>query len=144
MIYQGLSFQVLCSSALPFPFVYAVTHQHETFGHLVFLCHIWRIIGAICINQLIKSLFWRLHRTGNGVHGYRFLTLVLLNPDIPCLCKQFRSRSVGFWRSQLIVIWTVYHSVCEFIATIWFRESDWLGWQLEVGVAPLFIQYDQG
>ena len=30
------------------------------------------------------------------------LTLVLLNPKIPCLCKQCRSRSVGFWRSQLI------------------------------------------
>ena len=24
------------------------------------------------------------------------LTLVLLNPDMPCLCKQHRSRSVGF------------------------------------------------
>ena len=24
------------------------------------------------------------------------LTVVLLNPDIPCLCKQCRSRSVGF------------------------------------------------
>ena len=24
------------------------------------------------------------------------LTLVLLSPDIPCLCKQCRSRSVGF------------------------------------------------
>ena len=29
------------------------------------------------------------------------LTLVLLNPDIPCLCKQCRSRSVGFWRSTV-------------------------------------------
>ena len=38
-----------------------------------------------------------------------FLTLVLLNPDIPCLCKQCRSRSVGFWRSQLIWICTVCH-----------------------------------
>ena len=28
------------------------------------------------------------------------LTLVLLNPDISCLCKQCRSRSVGFWRSE--------------------------------------------
>ena len=37
------------------------------------------------------------------------LTLVLLNPDIPCLCKQCRSRSVGFWRSQLIWICTVCH-----------------------------------
>ena len=38
-----------------------------------------------------------------------FLTLVLLNPDIPCLCKQCRSRSVGFFRSQLIWICTVCH-----------------------------------
>ena len=37
------------------------------------------------------------------------LTLVLLNPDIPCLCKQCRSRSVGFGRSQLIWICTVCH-----------------------------------
>ena len=33
------------------------------------------------------------------------LTLVLLNPDIPWLCKQCRSRSVGFFRSQLIWTW---------------------------------------
>ena len=38
-----------------------------------------------------------------------YLTLVLLNPDIPCLCKQCSSRSVGFWRSQLIWICTVCH-----------------------------------
>ena len=37
------------------------------------------------------------------------LTLVLLNPDIPCICKQYRSRSVDFWRSQLIWIYTVCH-----------------------------------
>ena len=46
-------------------------------------------------------------------HGRFFLlnllTLVLLNPDIPCLCKQCRSRSVGFWRSKLILICTVCH-----------------------------------
>ena len=39
----------------------------------------------------------------------QILTLVLLNPDIPYLCKQCRSRSVGFWRSQLIWICTVCH-----------------------------------
>ena len=37
------------------------------------------------------------------------LTIVLLNPDVPCLCKQCRSRSVGFWRTQLIWICTVCH-----------------------------------
>ena len=31
-----------------------------------------------------------------------FLTLVLLNSDMPCLFKQCRSRSVGFFRSPLI------------------------------------------
>ena len=54
------------------------------------------------------------------------LTLVLLNPDIPCLCKQCRSRSVGFCRSQLIWICTVCHEVCEFIAIILIKQSDWL------------------
>ena len=39
----------------------------------------------------------------------RLLTLVLLNPDIPCLCQQCRSRSVGFFRSQLIWNCTVCH-----------------------------------
>ena len=37
------------------------------------------------------------------------LSLVLLNPDIPCLCNKCRSRIVGFWRSQLIWICTVCH-----------------------------------
>ena len=32
------------------------------------------------------------------------LTLVLLNPDMPCLCKQCRSREVGFWRNALFAI----------------------------------------
>ena len=37
------------------------------------------------------------------------LILVMLNPDISCLCKQCRSRSVAFFRSQLISICTVCH-----------------------------------
>ena len=60
------------------------------------------------------------------------LTVVLLNPDILCLCKQCRSRSVGFWRSQQIWICTVCHSVYEFLSTMWIKGSDWLkirrGW----------------
>ena len=51
-------------------------------------------------------------------------TLVLLNLDILGLCKQCRSGSVGFWRSQLIWICTV--PLCDFIATIWTKQSDWL------------------
>ena len=41
-----------------------------------------------------------------------------------CLWKQCRSRSVGFWRSQLIWIYTVCH--CEFVSTTWIQQSDWL------------------
>ena len=53
-------------------------------------------------------------------------TLVLLNPDIPCLWKQCRSRSVGFFRSQLIWICSVCHSACDFISVVWIKKSDWL------------------
>ena len=58
-------------------------------------------------------------------------TLGAFNPslaehDMPCPSKQCRSRSVGFWRSQLIWISTVCHQVCEFIATIQIKHSDWL------------------
>ena len=50
----------------------------------------------------------------------------LAEHDILCPRKQCRSRSVGFWRSQLIRICTVCHQVCEFIATIQIKHSDWL------------------
>ena len=52
------------------------------------------------------------------------LTLVLLNLDRPCFCKQCRSRSGG--RSQLIWICTVCHSVYDFMSTIWIKLPDWL------------------
>ena len=38
-------------------------------------------------------------------------------PEYAHLCKKHRTRSVGFWRSQLIWICTVWHSVCEFVST---------------------------
>ena len=42
-------------------------------------------------------------------HLVSALTLILLNLDMPSLCKQCRSRSAGFFRSQLIWIYTVCH-----------------------------------
>ena len=48
------------------------------------------------------------------------------NPDMPCLCKQWWSRSVGFWRNPLIWICTVCQSVCEFVSTILIKSYDWL------------------
>ena len=70
------------------------------------------------------------------------LTLVLLNPDIPWFCKQCRSRSVVFFRSQLIWICTVCHSVCEFISTIWIKAFDWL--TIRSGRGTLIYSAGQG
>ena len=61
--------------------------------------NIFFISPEICVLWILIRSTWPMH----------FLTLVQQNPDIPCLCKQCRSRSVGFWRSQLIWICTVCH-----------------------------------
>ena len=56
-------------------------------GKYSFVCE----LVAIQRWSVVMVYFWTL-----------FLTFVMLIPDIPCLCKQYRSRSVGFWRCQLI------------------------------------------
>ena len=53
---------------------------------------------------------------------YNFSILVLMNLDLPCLCKQCRSRSVGF-RTNLD-LHCQQPGLCNLI-----------GWQLEMGVA---------
>ena len=58
--------------------------------------------------------------------GWHVFNPSLAEHDMPCLSKHCRSRSVGFWRSQLIWICTVCHTVCEFIATIQIKHSDLL------------------
>ena len=58
-----------------------------------------------------------------GFRGSRLYRHVFV---MPCLCKQCRSRSVGFWRSQLIWICTVCHKKCEFVSTIWIKLFYWL------------------
>ena len=50
---------------------------------------------------------------------------------MPCLFKQCRSRSVGFWRSQLIWINTVCHSVCEFVSKP--ESTNWLAECIKCG-----------
>ena len=62
------------------------------------------------------------------INSEDLLTLVLLNLDIPCLCKQCRSRSVGFWRSQLIWIYTLPFSIWIYYMNnldqvIWLAEN---------------------
>ena len=62
---------------------------------------------------------------GQLLYFFSLLTLVLLKPDILCLCKQCRSRSVGFWRSQLIWKGTVCHNV-NLYRQSWSRNL--IGW----------------
>ena len=67
------------------------------------------------------------------------LTLVLLNLDMPCLCKQGRSRSeeANWSESALFVI--KYVNLYQQPGS-----SNLIGRKLEVGVASYFIQHDWG
>ena len=72
-----------------------------------------------CLASIVEGPFvltWNTIRLPRNT-----LTLVLLNLDIPWICKQSRSRSVGVWRSQLIQICAVCHSVSELMQTIWIK-----------------------
>ena len=46
--------------------------------------------------QLIDGILYAFQEQTTEVNSVLNLTLVLLNLDISCLCKQCRSRSVGF------------------------------------------------
>ena len=50
----------------------------------------------------------------------------LADYDVHWLSKQRRSRSIGFWRSQLIWICTVCHWICECLSKTWIKLSEWL------------------
>ena len=111
-----------------------------------------------CKKLVLKCLlnYCTLKKWSNLERGcIESLTLVLLDPDMPNVCKQCSSRSVGFFRSQLIWICTVCHSVCwscinSLGQLIWWADirsghsilifsawlCHWICWQLEVGVSP--------
>ena len=71
-------------------------------------------------------------------HIYLPLTLVLLSPDITCICKQCGSRSVGFWSGSALFVIQYVNSYQQTAL------SNLIGWQLEIGVASQFIQLDMG
>ena len=96
------------------------------------------IFVLIIVNTLALAMKVTVFCIGDQV----LITLVLLNPDIRCLCKQCRSGSVGFWRSQLIWIYTVCHSVCEFISSILIKQYDWL--KIWIGCGVLIYSAGQG
>ena len=62
----------------------------------------------------------------NGVRAFYLhcaLTFVLLNPDIPYICKQCRSRSVGFWKANWSGSALFAISVWICINNVWFVEN---------------------
>ena len=85
------------------------------------------------------------------------LTLDLQNSDMSCLCKQCRSRSVGFWRSQLICIYTVSLSMWICIKRLhqiillaenstwaWHLNlfsMPWVNMSLHIGIRALFLRH---
>ena len=71
---SGDSFELLCQSA-----------SNEYPQHMFS----WR--NKIKNIYLIPPLIWRYI-----MYARCMLTVVLLNPDMPCFCKQYRYRSVGF------------------------------------------------
>ena len=99
-------------------------------------------------NLVYKKHFFELHKNQVRSANSLILTLVLLNPDISYLYKQCRSRSVGFWRSQLSeeAIWSgsALFAIKYVILYQQPRSSNLIGWKLEVGVASYFIQHDNG
>ena len=101
----------------------------------------------LCIGPMLFSidcLTWLQLKPGTDdclmLFSIDCLTLVLLNPDIHYLCKQRRSRSVGFCRSQLIWICIVCHSVCESISTTLIEWSD----RLKIRNGCDFLIYSAG
>ena len=79
------------------------------------------IFCSDCTNgRAYLNLRWVHISNGSfGIWLLNGINQVLMNPDVTCLLKQCRSRSVGFWRSQLIWICTVCHYICEFVSTTW-------------------------
>ena len=65
----------------------------EFLTFLSYFDKIWTKLHDLSRSFILDIFFTSLALTG---------TLVLLSVDLPCLCKQCRSRLVGFWRSLLI------------------------------------------
>ena len=87
---------------------------------LQLLCLKWRSIPV----QLLCPPSTHNHATV-GFTTDRFYPS-LAEHDVSCLSKQSRSRSDGFWISQLIWICTVSHQICEFLSKPRIKKYDWL------------------
>ena len=81
-------------------------------------CSAKSVIVHSCSYKWVKARF---------VCCFLKLTLVLLSPDISCICKQCRSGSVGLRKpTDLNLHCLPFTCWSAFISTIWIKKSDWL------------------
>ena len=105
--------------------------QHFEMLNLFFLkIMFWHFMQIVFIKdnllELLNLVFW-------GKKKYHQFVVCWISPDMPCVCKQCRSRSVSFWRSNwsgsaLFVI--------QYLNS--YQQpgsSNLIGWKLEVGLA---------
>ena len=96
-------------NSVRYEFLWKLPPRWAKFCEISSQCEIWHVWDHLSLfsqknnNKKIKI------SSAAAICIIRILTLVLPNRDMSCLCKQCRSRSVGFWRSQLIWICTVCH-----------------------------------
>ena len=89
-----------------FYFSNVLKRKADAFNLVSYFGVFWKLRQTLSAKSSIFGQFWKGRQT-HSAENVHFLTLILLNPDMSCLCKQCRSRSVGFWRSQLIWICTI-------------------------------------
>ena len=69
---------------------------------VIFLYIFIFVVDTTLLRSIFKLFYMQNCLIMNPFFGFSFN--ILLNPDIPYLCKQCRSRSFGFSRSALFVI----------------------------------------
>ena len=115
-----------------FAYIFRKTVQSGVIlGHTVKDVARWRFIFILKIVNRYTMYESKYMQSLKQFAVHEVFSVYVLNhcpaePGYTLLCKQCRSRSVGFWRNQLIWICTVCHHVCEFIATIRIKYSDFL------------------
>ena len=85
--------------------LHILTNNHTNVKKLQNICILFPSNGCIYLICTAKKLV----NCTSSTEVYTILSPSLAEHDMPCLSKQCRSRSVGFWRSQLIWICTVCH-----------------------------------
>ena len=111
--------------------------SNNRFLKLLFCWTSWIAFTNFLYNSSLSS--WVCYIKKSCV-SYTIITLALLNLDMPCLCKQCRSRSVGFFRSQLI--WSALFAIQYLNSYQQLGSSNLTGWKW-CGCS-IFIQHDKG